>query len=128
MIKDRPFFITVMCVYLLATSSFFLVMSFSFLNNPDNQTMMQQIPVPYIVQVVMLYLNNIILIVSAIYIMEEANWARWLYLGWGFINIDYNLYIQKDWHNNVIGIAIYLVFAVFLLVPSANEYFSNDFE
>jgi uncharacterized membrane protein len=128
MIKHRPFPITAVCVYLLASSSFYLVTSFSYLNNPDNQAFMASLPVPYAVQVAMLYLSPIVFILSAIFIWEEANWARWLYLGWGFVDIDYNLYLQPDWHNNVIRDGLYLVFALILLLPSANEYFSTDFE
>ena len=64
--------------------------------------------------------------IVAILMLEEVNWARWTYLGWGFVNIDYRLYIQTDWHDSVIVIATYLVSALILVLPSANEYFSSE--
>lgn len=125
MIKSRPFLLTLVCLYLLLFNTYFLIKSFEYLNKPATQEMMQQIPVPQVIQVTVYYVNLVVCVVSAMFMMQEKNWARWVYLGWGFINIDYNFYINANWQDNVIGIATYLVFALILLVPSANEYFSS---
>jgi hypothetical protein len=125
MIKTRPIFVTGVCLYLLAWGCYLLFTSFTYLKQPETQAAMEQIGLPYTLQVAMLYLNAILMIVSAMYMMQEANWARWLYLGWSFISIDYHLYINADWHDNVLPIGLYLASALILLVPSANKYFSN---
>lgn len=121
--KDRPFLVTLVCLFLLLSNTYFLVKSFEYLNKPATQEMMQRIPVPAVIQVTMYYLNLVICLVTAMFMMQEKNWARWVYIVWGFVNIDYNFYINADWHDNLIGIGTYLVFALIFLVPSANEYF-----
>jgi len=125
MIKDRPFPLTLACLGLILSGTYYLLTSFSYLQLPETQAAMQKIAVPYDLQLVMMYLNQIVMIICAIYMFEEANWARWVYLGWGFVNIDYRLYIQTDWHHSVIVVASYLVVALILVVPSSNEYFSS---
>ncbi len=128
MIKTRPFFVNLVCFYLLISGCYLLFVSFGNLKLPETQAAMEQAGLPYTLQVAMLYLNLIVIITCAAYMMQEANWARWVYLGWGFINIDYNLYIQTDRYDSVIPIAIYLVSALILLLPSANKYFSSVIE
>jgi hypothetical protein len=125
MIKSRPFLVTLVCYYLLLSGTFFLLSSFTSLKDPDTLAAMEQIRAPFALQVVMLYLNQLVLIVCAINMLQEVNWARWVYLGWGFVSIDYNFFTQPDWHNCVMGVAIYLVSALILLLPSANRFFSN---
>ena len=125
MLKSRPFSVSLVCLYLLISGTYYLIMSFAYLKQPATQTAMQQIALPYPIQVAMLYINLIVMVVTAIFMFEEANWARWVYLGWGFINIDYTLYIQTDWQNCMIEIAVYLVSAIILVVPNANRYFSS---
>jgi len=128
MIKSRPIFISILCYYLLISGCYFLFTSFANLKQPETQAAMDQVGLPFALQVAMLYLNLILTIVCAKYIMQEANWARWVYLGWGFINIDYHLYIASDWHQNILPVAVYLVSAVVLLVPSAHKYFATGFD
>jgi len=126
MIKSRPLFISLVCYGLLISSAYYVITSFSYLHDPDTQAAMEKVRIPYFIQIGMLYLNLIVTIVVAILMLEEVNWARWTYLGWGFVNIDYRLYIQTDWHDSVIVIATYLVSALILVLPSANEYFSSE--
>ena len=128
MIKTRPIFITGVCLYLLVWGSYLFLTSFSDLKDPDVQAQMDQTGLPFAVQIATLYLNVAIMIVSAIYMLQEASWARWLYLGWGFINIDYHLYVAASWRDNVLPVGVYLVTALILLLPSANKYFSNVIE
>jgi len=128
MIKTRPFLVTAVCLCLLLSGTYYFIASFSYLNDPETQATMEQIAIPYPLQVAMLYLNLIIMIISAIFMLEEANWARWTYLGWGFIEIDYTLYLHPNLHDNAIAIAAYLISALILLVPSANSYFSSTIE
>jgi hypothetical protein len=130
MIKSRPFFITLVCLGLILSGCYFLFTSFSDLKQPEAQAAMEQLGVPVPVQVAMLYFNAIISIVCGILMFEEKNWARWVYLGWGFIHVDYVLYLYffSDWQPCVLWGAAYLVSALILLVPSANKYFSTGFD
>jgi len=128
MIKSRPFFLTVVCLYLLVSGCYFLFTSFADLKKPEIQAAMDYAGLPYPVLIGMLYLNLVVTIACAMNMMQEKNWARWVYLGWGFVNIDYILYIQSDWHQCVIPIATYLITALVVLVPSANKYFSSAFD
>jgi len=128
MIKTRPIFVTGVCIYLLVWGCYLLFSSFSLLKDPATQVAMDKVSLPNFIQIGMLYLNAIIMIVTAAFMMQEAIWARWLYLGWGFINIDYHLYANADWHDNVLPIGIYLVTALILCLPSANKYFSTVIE
>lgn len=124
MIKSRPFSITLVCITLLAAATFSLFVSFSYLAKPETQAMMDLIGLPVPVQVLMIYLNIIVLIVTTMCMLQEANWARWVYLGWGFIGIDYALFIHVDRQLCYSLIGIYLISAIILLLPSANRYFS----
>ncbi len=124
--KERPFPVTLVCLFLLGWNSYFLINSFSYLKKEATIALMALIQVPYELQVAMLYLNWGILITSAMCMMQEKNWARWLFLGWGFVYIDYSLYIQPVWQDNLIMIGVYLVFAFILLLPSANEFFQEE--
>jgi len=128
MIKVRPIFVTGVCICLIAWGCYQLFSSFTNLKDPNVQAAMAQVGLPFFLQVIMLYLNAGVIIVSAFWMMQEANWARWLYLGWGFVSIDYHLYINADWHDNLVPIGFYLVSSLVLLVPSANRYFSNVVE
>lgn len=124
--KERPFPVTLVCLFLLGWNSYFLITSFAYLKKEATIAFMELIQVPYELQVAMLYLNWGILITSAMFMMQEKNWARWLFLGWGFAYIDYSLYIQPVWQSNLIMIGVYLVFAFILLLPSANEFFQEE--
>ncbi len=132
MIKTRPFFITLVCLGLIVSGCYFLFTSFSDLKKPEIQDAMDHLDqngLPYALQVTMLYLNAIISIVCGVWMFEEKNWARWVYLGWGFVYIDYLLYAYffSDWSQCVPWIAAYLVSSLILLVPSGNRYFSTGF-
>ena len=126
MIKERPFPVTLVCLFLLAWNSYQLINSFANLKKEATIALMALIKVPYELQVAMLYLDWAVLIVSAMFMMQEKNWARWLFLGWGFAYIDYSLYIQPVWQDNLIMIGVYLVCAFILLMPSANEFFQEE--
>jgi hypothetical protein len=125
MIKERPIFLTGVCLCLIVWGCYQLFTSFSNLKDPAYLANMDQIGLPTFLQVAMIYIDAIVLIASAVFMFQEANWARWVYLGWGFLSIDYHLYATTDWHTNILPIGFYLISALVLLVPSANRYFSN---
>jgi hypothetical protein len=129
MIKTRPFLITLICGGLLISGCHQLFTSFGDLKQPETQASMEQLGVPVPFQVAMLYLNALGSLVLGIFMYEEKNWARWTYFAWGFLYIDYLLYLHftSDWRQCVPWIAAYLVSAVILLLPSANKYFSTGF-
>jgi hypothetical protein len=123
--KNRPYLLTGVCLYLLIWGCYLLFTSFSNLKDPTYLAAMDKIGLPFAFQAAMIYINAGVYIVCGMYMMQEFNWARWVYLGWGFVNIDYNLYVQPDWHNNVLLIGVYLITAMILLMPSGNKYFSS---
>ena len=126
MLKERPFPVTLVCLFLIVWNSYFLVTSFAYLKTETAIASMALIKVPYELQVVMMYLDWGILIATGMLMLQEKNWARWLFLGWGFVYIDYSLYIQPVWQDNLIMIGVYLVSAFVLLMPSANEFFQEE--
>ena len=142
MIKHRPFPLTLVCLYLIIAGCWFTVMSFDYLNDPYTQAMMAKVSLPIPVQVTMLYLNLVISVLCGIFMLQEFNWSRWVYLGWGFINMDYNFFTQSEWQESIVGVStttatpwhfatpmlVYLLFALILLIPTTNEYFASSFD
>jgi hypothetical protein len=83
--KKRPTSVTVIAWILLVTSALSLLTSTMAINNPIAQELMAKSPNPVPLQYVMLYLGLAISILSAIFMMRAANWARLLYIGWSGI-------------------------------------------
>jgi hypothetical protein len=52
------------------------------INNRMAQELMAKSPIPVPLQYVMLYLGLAIEILSAIFMLRAANWARLLHIGW----------------------------------------------
>lgn len=135
MIKERPFTVTLVCLYLLLVGSAFLVMSFGSLQEDKVQTAMAAIAVPYHVQVAVLYVNLALMVICAIFMFQEANWARWVYLAWGLVHVGYAYYTQRDFYANQpnfcpnwLEMVTYPLFALLLLLPNANRWFSSKIE
>lgn len=126
MIKERPITVTLVCLYLLLVGSVLLVMSFTNLQDTKVQAAMTQIDIPYKAQVAVLYVNLALMVLCAMFMFQEKNWARWVYLAWGLLHLGYLYFIQPDFFVNWIDTVTYPVFALLLLLPNANDYFSSD--
>ncbi len=128
MIKERPFTVTLVCLYLLLVGSAFLVMSFSNLQDAKVQDTMAAITVPYHVQVAILYVNLAIMVICAMFMFQETNWARWVYLAWGLVHLGYLYYAQPNFFANWLETVTYPLFVLLLLLPSSNRWFSSKIE
>jgi hypothetical protein len=76
-------------------------------------------PVDYL----MIFTGVIILIVSGIFMLGGANWARLLYICWGAFSLGIELLTKPE--KPILDIVFYLVVVFFLLRPKASAYFTQ---
>jgi hypothetical protein len=123
--KRRPTSVTVIAWILLVTSALSLLGSIMALNNPMAQEMMAKSPIPIPLQYVILYVGLAIEILCAIFMLQAANWARLLYIGWSGIELLILLLTSPAKPMLIPGILMYAIFVFFLLRPDASAYFTT---
>jgi hypothetical protein len=124
--NKRPVSVTVIAWIILVISAFSLVASAVAINNPMTQELMAKNPIPLPVQYSMLFLGLLISIVSAIFMLRGANWARMLYIVWGAIGLLISFLTSPAKLMLIPGILVYAIFVFFLLRPKASAYFSGS--
>lgn len=67
---------------------------------------------------------GVMTLVSAIFMLKGANWARWMYLGICIFNLFYSLVILKVGVTIIPELLISAVALFFLFRTPANEYFA----
>jgi hypothetical protein len=124
--NKRPVSVTVIAWIILVTSAFSLAAAAFTINNPMTQELMAKTPVPVPVQYSILFFGLLISVVSAIFMLRGANWARMLYIVWGAIGLLFGLFTSPAKLMLIPGILIYAIFVFFLLRPKASEYFTGS--
>jgi hypothetical protein len=112
--------ITLVSNALLLLGSIMPVNKFA-VNNPVVQEMIAKNPIPTPVQHLTLFTGVIISMVSAIFMLRGANWARLLYICWGAFSLVIAFFTSPA--KPILGIVFYLVVVFFLLRPKASAYF-----
>jgi len=60
--------------------------------------------------------------------LHEANWGRWLYVGWGLVETHYQFWVLRDMSTGIMALVIYLCCALIFLMPSSSRYFTHGFD
>jgi hypothetical protein len=123
--NKRPTSITVIAWIMLISAAFSLLASIFTINNPRVQEMMAKNPIPTPVQYLMLFGGVTISIVSAIFILRGANWARLLYIWWSGFGFVIAFLTSPAKPMLIPGVLLYLTVVFFLLRPKASAYFSQ---
>jgi hypothetical protein len=131
-INDRPISIIVIAwivlfsgVLSLLGGIFFLLGSIFNANNPVVQEMMAKTPMSGPGQYLMFFAGVIIPIVSAIFMLGGANWARLLYICWGAFSCVIAFFTSPAKLTLIPSVVLYLIFVFFLLRPKASAYFTQ---
>jgi hypothetical protein len=131
-VNERPISIIVIAwivlfsaVLPLLGSIFSLLGSIFNANPPAVHEMMAKTPIPVPVQYLMLFAGVIISIVSAIFMLGGANWARLLYICWGAFSCVIAFFTSPAKLTLIPGVVFYLIFVFFLLRPKASAYFTQ---
>jgi hypothetical protein len=128
--KNRPITVTLICLLNLLAGSYGLVTSFGFINTDAYQTILSRVDLPPEVQIGFLYAQLATIVISAMFMMQEHNWARWLYIGGNAIFLLYNFVFEISPRILPYQVGVWLLFTILLVLPNANRYFSSkpDYE
>ena len=121
-----PTSVTVIAWIILATNAVALLTTPFTMNNPMTQEFMAKSPVPVPVQYTIIFMGLLISIVSALFMLKGANWARMLYIVWGAISLLLGLFTSPAKLTSIPGILIYAVFVFFLVRPKASAHFTDS--
>lgn len=124
--NKRPTSITVIAWIMLVSAAFSLLASIFTFHNPVVQEIMtkNQIPVP--VQYLILLAGLTISILSAIFMLRGANWARLLYIYWTAVSSVIGFFTSPAKPMLIPGLLLYLIVVFFLLRPKASAYFTQN--
>jgi hypothetical protein len=124
--NKRPTSITViswiMIVYCLLILPVFLLT----MNKPGLIKIMAKRQAPVPVQQVLIIAEILVSIVSGSFMLRGANWARWLYIGFGGVLLVFNLATSPARLMIIPSLICYAIILFFLLRPAANAYFSSS--
>jgi hypothetical protein len=126
--NDRPISIAVIACILLFIAAFDLfgaLATIFMVNLPAIQETIAKNSIPAPMDYLMTFTGAIILIVSGIFMLRGANWARLLYICWGAFNLVIALFTSPAKSTLIPGVVLYLIVVFFLLRPKASAYFSR---
>ena len=86
---------------------------------------MAKTPIPVTVQYLLVFADVVICILSAIYMLSGANWARLLYICWGAFSNIIAFFSSPAKPMLILSVLLYLIFVFFLLRPKASAYFTQ---
>jgi hypothetical protein len=124
--KTRPTSVTVIAWILIVLGALSLVVSVFTIQNPMTQELMAKSPIPVSVQYLMLFAGLLISIVSGIFMLKGANWARMLYVIWGAIGFLVSLFTTPAKLMIIPGLVVYAIIVFFLFRPKASAYFAGS--
>ena len=121
----RPISITVIAWFLIVGGVIMLITSSATLNNPMVKEIMARTPVPISVQYAMTYINILVGVAAGIGMLKKQNWARFLYVIWGAIQLLYVLFTSPMKMAFILSLLSLAIIVFFLFRPVANRYFSK---
>jgi hypothetical protein len=121
--RDRPISTWLVCWFLILSSTWALLHSFAVLNGKHQQQIMAATPLPMPVQVTQYFLKMIVPLVAAGFMLEGANWARVLYIGWGIASYLLSAIFVPNVHYLIPDLPIFACCATLLLLPGPRAYF-----
>ena len=126
---ERPTSVTVIAWFLIVTGIISIISSvISIINpNPMVEEIMSRNPLPVPIQELLQYIGIAVSIVSGIYMLDGANWARFLYVVWSFIGILISIIALPNLIFVIPGLIFWIVITSFLFRSQANDYFDWHF-
>jgi uncharacterized membrane protein YobD (UPF0266 family) len=124
--NSRPLSITVIAWIIIASSAISLVSTLFLINNPMAQELMAKSLMSIPLQYAMLFVGILVGLVSGVFMLKGANWARLLYVGWSILGFVIG-FMTTPGKLMLLPSAIFLAVVVFFLFrPNANAFFSRE--
>jgi hypothetical protein len=120
--RERPKSVTVIAWIVIVWGILALPATF-LLFAPEAQSLMQRSPIPLPIQYAMQVSGGLVSIITGIVILKGRNWGRLLYVIWNAVTLVVVLATAPAKAGIVPGLLLFLVVAVVLFRPVANEYF-----
>lgn len=121
--RDRPISTWLVCWFLILSSLWALIHSFAFLKTEHQKLVMAATPLPIPVQVTQYYLMMVVSLVTGIFMLEESNCARVVFIGWGIANYLLAAIVSPDVHLLIPRLPIFAICAILLLLPGPRSHF-----
>ena len=123
--NKRPLSVSIIAWLLIIFAALSAVTIPFTLGNPRAQELMAKSMVPVPVQYFMMFAGVLISIVSGIFMLKGANWARMLYIIWGALGFLFSLITSPAKLVLIPGFLVYAIVVFFLLRPKATAFFTG---
>ncbi|HYX47788.1 MAG TPA: hypothetical protein VE820_13350 [Sphingomicrobium sp.] len=120
----RPLSLTIIAWVLIVLGLFGLYGALTLGSNPMAAKMLEQSPVPLVVNQVWSVIGCLVGFIVAYGIFKAQPWSRVLYVVWSLIQIVVGLYISPMKSLLVFSFIVLVVISIFLFSEKANDYFS----
>ena len=127
--KERPTSVTVIAWFLIVMGVISIISSIISLFNPNPmvEEIMSRNPLPVPIQQLLSYVGIAVSIVSGMYMLDGANWARFLYVIWSVIGILISIITLPNLIFIIPGLVLLVIITFYLFRPKANDYFNWHF-
>ena len=95
-------------------------------DNPAARELMNKSPIPVPIQYALTYVTLLIKLVSGVAILKGQNWGRWLYVVGTAAGLLIGIVTSPLKGVMIPGLVLFVVVTVFLFLPNANQYFSDQ--
>jgi len=95
-------------------------------DNPAARELMNKSPIPVPIQYALTYVTLLIKLVSGVAILKGQNWGRWLYVVGTAAGFLIGIITSPLIGVMIPGLVLFVVVTVFLFLPNANQYFSDQ--
>ena len=123
--KERPTSVTVISWILIVMGALSLVTGTLGMLMPETKEIMKKSPIPFNVQIIMMYASLTISIVCGAAMLKGKNWARYFYVISSAIGIIIGFLTSPMKGLMVPSLIFIIVIAIFLFRADANEYFKE---
>ena len=124
--NPRPVSVTVIAWIIIVSSAISLVSTLFLINNPTAHELMAKSPLPVPMQYAMIFVGAVVGGVCGVFMLQGANWARLLYVGWSVLGFVIS-FITTPAKLMLLPATVFLGVVVFFLFrPKANAFFSGQ--
>ena len=120
----RPKSVTIISWILLVMGVISILSTSLTYDNPQVLEIMRLSVIPITLQYIITALGLSITIISAIGMLKNKNWARFLYVGWSVIGFIIALLTSPMTAMLIPGVIVFMIITFFLFSTKANNYFN----
>ncbi len=124
--QKKPLLVSIVSWTIIALTVILAIVYSLAVNNSDIRNLMSRSPVPINVQITLTYTGMVVFLISGIFMLQAQDWARWLYVGWGFFGLMFTFFGAPNKLSVLPGLIIYLIVITILFLPESNRYFSEE--